>query len=124
MRQAKRKIEEVFKAAHLFRKERAPHSFGSDWQSNVMAEVRKAAQVEMTNRDADAPLQVFAFRVGWAALGVAFAASMLCLAIGTSLASKEGAGSEPSLWAIIDRDATYGMSQFNTSEKRESEDLK
>jgi len=123
MSQAKRKNEELFKASHLSRNESAPHSFGADWQSNVMAEVRKAAQVEMTNRDADAPLQVFAFRVGWAALGVAFAASMLCLAIGTSLASK-GTGSEPSLWTIIDRDSTYGMNQFNTDGKRESEDLK
>ena len=99
----KQNIEEVFKQAHLAAKKQPEPVFSPGWQSRVMDDVRRTARLENAPVNDEVPLNLFAFRLGWAMLGFAFAVSAVFYAVGINTLDKMEKTGDSSLWECVDQ---------------------
>ena len=126
MNKTKRNIEEVFKASHLAAAKRADPVFSAGWEAGVMNEIGyAAARPAHTSRSDEAPLNAFAFRLGWAMLGLAFAISAVFYFVGINSLYKTELGSKSSLWEFVDQNANvYDINLFDKTSKARGNDIK
>lgn len=114
----KQNIEEVFKVAHLAAKKQIEPVLSSGWQARVMDDVRRASRLAKAPVNDEAPLNVFAFRLGWAMLGFAFAVSAVFYTIGINAPDKTENAGDSSLWEIVDKGVnSYGLNLLDTTDK-------
>ena len=126
MNKTKRNIEEVFKASHLAAAKRADPVFSAGWEAGVMSEIEyAAARPAHTSRSDEAPLNAFAFRLGWAMLGLAFAVSAVFYTIGINALNKTESAGNSSLWELVDQSVNaYDVSLFDEKRKSKEGDVK
>ncbi len=126
MKKTNQKIEEVFKAAHLDAAKRTEPVFSADWQSRLMREVKCTAWSARATRDNEAPLNLFAFRLGWGMLCFAFAVSAVFYMVGiNSLNKTMESGIKSSLWEIVDQNMnTYDVNLFDETGKSKEDTVK
>ena len=126
MKQTRQKIEEVFKAAHITAGKRPEPVFNPDWQSRVMSEVRCISWSARTPRNDDAPLNLFALRLGWAVLCFAFVVSAVFVTVGKNSLNKTAeSGITTSLWELVDQDVnTYDVNLFDETGKAKEDIVK
>ena len=110
----RQKIEAVFKAAYLSEARRVEPTFDDKWQSRLMGDIRRIARSTPALQNDEAPLNLFAFRLGWAMLGFAFAISSVIYIIGINSLNKTDTKNETSIWEIVDQSANaYDAALFN-----------
>ncbi|MEI8244305.1 MAG: hypothetical protein WCI51_00660 [Lentisphaerota bacterium] len=125
MNKTKRNIEEVFKAYRLESAKCADPVFSAGWEARVMNEIGYAATRTALYRSDDVPLNAFAFRLGWAMLGLAFAISAVFYFAGINSLYKTDRGSKSSLWEFVDQSANvYDISLFDKTGKAGGNDIK
>ncbi len=119
MKKTIQKIEEVFKASHLAGENRPEPVFSADWQSRLMLEVKCTAWSARTLRDNESPLNIFAFRLGWAMLCFAFVVSAVFFTVGKNSLNKTAeVGIKSSLWEIVDQNVNvYDVNLFDETGK-------
>jgi len=119
------KIEDVFKATHLAAKKRSDYEFSAGWESRLMDDVRRTARLSQTTMSDESPLNVFAFRLGWAMLGLAFAVSAVFYTIGINALNKTESAGNSSLWELVDQSVNaYDVSLFDEKRKSKEGDVK
>ena len=119
------KIEEVFKVAHLAAKKQPDHEFSAGWEARLMDDVRRTARLSQTTMSDESPLNVFAFRLGWAMLGLAFAVSAVFYTIGINALNKTESAGNSSLWELVDQSVNaYDVSLFDEKRKSKEGDVK
>jgi len=125
MNKTKQKIEAVFKKAHLAASKLQEPVFSTKWQSRVMDEVVRSARPAPVLRNDDVPLNAFAFRLGWAMLGLAFVVSVVFCVVGINTLHKTESGSKSSLWEFVDQSVnTYDVNLFDKTSKAKGSDVK
>ncbi len=125
MNKTQQKIEEVFKEAHLAAAKRPGPVFSEKWQSRVMNKVIRSAKSTSVLRNNEAPLNAFAFRLGWAMLGLAFAVSVVFCVVGINTLYKTESGSKSSLWEFVDQSVnTYDVNLFDKTSNTKGSDVK
>ena len=126
MNKTQRNIEEVFKASHLAAAKRADPVFSTGWEARVMNEIGyAAASPAHTSRSDEAPLNAFAFRLGWAMLGLAFAISAVFYFAGINSLYKTDPGTKSSLWEFVDQNTSvYDINVFDKTSKARGNSIK
>ena len=126
MNKTKRNIEEIFKASHFAAAKQADPVFSAGWETGVMSEIEYAAvRPAHTSRSDEAPLNAFAFRLGWAMLGFAFAISTIFYFVGINSLHTTELGSKSSLWEFVDQSANvYDINLFDKTSKAGGNDIK
>lgn len=97
------KIDNVFAAAHLAGlRRRREFSLDSEWRSEVMAEVRRAAVVQSADRRGEVNMGAFALRLGWTMMLVAVMASLGLYAVGVDIRGGTDSMESVSLWESVE----------------------
>ena len=125
MNKMKKNIEKVFRESHLLSSKQPAPVFSSDWQSRIMGEVRRVSRSAHASRNDEAPLNLFAFRLGWGILCFAFAVSAVFYMVGINSLHKTQNTSESSLLELVDQSVnSYDVNLFDETGKVKEGDLK
>lgn len=125
MNKMRKNIEDVFKTASLAGTEQSEPVFSAGWQGGVMSEVRRIARSSNVIRNEDAPLNLFALRMGWAMLGLALSISVVFYFVGMHSLKNTRSASSSSLWEFVDQSVnSYDVILFDKTGNSERTDVK
>ena len=125
MNKIKKNIEKVFRESHLLASKQSAPVFSSDWQSQIMGEVRRVSRSANAFRNDEAPQNLFAFRLGWGMLCFAFAISAVFYMVGINPLHETQKTSESSLLELVDQSVnSYDVNLFDETGKVKEGDLK